>query len=167
MTRLASLALVAALATPVAAGEFEQHYSPGEDLEAIDTALIAQARSSIDMAAYLVTDWQLQDDLVLAAQRGVAVRLVLDASEFQRIGQERVFAARLQAAGGVVKVSGGQALMHLKTMCLDGDVLRFGAANFSRSGLTEQANDLDIVRGSGVCDRFEATFERLWDSGSS
>ena len=104
MTRLASLALAlllaggSALAEDIPAGmatsarqeaylkplALEQHWSPAENLEPFDVALITQARSSIDMAAYLVTDWQLQDDLVLAARRGVAVRLVLDASEFQR-----------------------------------------------------------------------------------
>ena len=34
----------------------EVHYSPGENLETIDVALIGEAAKQIDMAAYVLTD---------------------------------------------------------------------------------------------------------------
>ena len=141
---------------------FEQHFAPAENLESIDAALIVDAQSSIDIAAYILSDWTLQDNLVAAAKRGVAIRLVLDASEYRFHGPMR-FLELFRLAGGNVRLSQGPALMHLKSYCIDGNILRFGAANLSHSGLTEQNNDLNITRGPNVCDKFEATFERIWD----
>lgn len=53
------------------------HYAPSENLERI-VALIDQARTSIDMAAYVLTDWPVMEALSRAAARGVKVRLYLD-----------------------------------------------------------------------------------------
>jgi phosphatidylserine/phosphatidylglycerophosphate/cardiolipin synthase-like enzyme len=55
------------------AGEAVIHYAPAENLERIDVALIDQARTSIDMAAYVLTDWAIIQALTRAADRGVAV----------------------------------------------------------------------------------------------
>jgi hypothetical protein len=43
------------------------HYAPAENLERIDIGLIDQARSSIDMAAYVLTDWPVMEALSRAA----------------------------------------------------------------------------------------------------
>jgi phosphatidylserine/phosphatidylglycerophosphate/cardiolipin synthase-like enzyme len=50
---------------------FEQHFSPIENLEAIDVSLIDGAGETIDMAAYLITDYAVQDALRNAVARGV------------------------------------------------------------------------------------------------
>jgi phosphatidylserine/phosphatidylglycerophosphate/cardiolipin synthase-like enzyme len=63
-------------ATPVA--EAVVHYAPTENLEHIDVALIEHAKTSIDMAAYVLTDWAVIQALVRAADRGVAIRIYLD-----------------------------------------------------------------------------------------
>ncbi len=41
---------------PSPVGAAEVHYSPGENLEMIDVALIGEAAKRIDMAAYVLTD---------------------------------------------------------------------------------------------------------------
>ena len=57
------------------------HYSPEERLDAIDAALIATAKRSIDFASYALTDPVVLDALNEAERRGVAVRIVLDPRE--------------------------------------------------------------------------------------
>jgi phosphatidylserine/phosphatidylglycerophosphate/cardiolipin synthase-like enzyme len=52
--------------------------------------------------------------------------------------------------------------MHLKGYCVDGRVLRTGSANFSRSGLVAQDNDLVVLRSAQPCARFEDAFGRVW-----
>lgn len=64
-----------ARATPPEA-RFEVHYSPEERLDQIDAALIATARTTIDLASYSLTD---------PIFIGVAHRL----SQFLDIGRER------------------------------------------------------------------------------
>jgi phosphatidylserine/phosphatidylglycerophosphate/cardiolipin synthase-like enzyme len=48
------------------------HYAPAENLEHIDVGLIDRAKKSIDMAAYVLTDWAVIQALTKAADRGVA-----------------------------------------------------------------------------------------------
>ena len=63
----------------------EIHYSPGEDLERIDVALLREATKQIDMAAYVLTDRAVVDALREAAVGGVKVRVWRDASEAARL----------------------------------------------------------------------------------
>ena len=162
MTRAAIFAL-AMLATPaLAEPAFEQHFSPVENLEAIDVALIDAAGETVDFAAYVLTDTAVIEALGNAALRGVKVRVFRDNGDFDR-GRVGEALAALERDGAEIRYKEpGRPLMHLKAGCLDGNVFRFGAANFSPSGLKRQANDLAVLRGPDVCDKFEATFERLW-----
>src|SRR5271165_5071043 len=67
-------------ALPIAFAQ-EVHFSPEERLDAIDAALIATAKSSIDLASYALTDPIVINALNDADHRGVVVRIVLDPRE--------------------------------------------------------------------------------------
>jgi phosphatidylserine/phosphatidylglycerophosphate/cardiolipin synthase-like enzyme len=47
----------------------EIHYAPAENLERFAVALLRAARSKIDLAAYVLTDWPVIDALIDAASR--------------------------------------------------------------------------------------------------
>jgi len=61
------------------------HYGPGDNFETIDVGLIREAARQIDMAAYVLTDRAVIDELREAAERGVKVRIWRDASEAARL----------------------------------------------------------------------------------
>jgi len=141
----------------------ESHYAPREDLEAIDVSLIDEASETIDIAAYVLTDVPVIEALTDAAARGVKVRLFRFPSSYAESGRIGDALAALEHASGMVeKFKKGPELMHLKSYCVDGRLLRAGAANFSGSGLRRQNNDLWIFRGPGVCDGFERAFAAMW-----
>jgi phosphatidylserine/phosphatidylglycerophosphate/cardiolipin synthase-like enzyme len=142
----------------------EIHYSPGEDLERIDVALLREAAKQIDMAAYVLTDRAVIEALREAAARGVRVRIWRDASEAARLSDFDVEAQLGGRAQGLELPSSapGAELMHLKGYCVDHRLLRTGSANFSRSGETRQDNDLVALRGASVCAGFDAKFDRAW-----
>jgi phosphatidylserine/phosphatidylglycerophosphate/cardiolipin synthase-like enzyme len=150
------------LATPPA---IEQHFSPAEDLERIDVSLIGEAGERIDMAAYVLTDFSVIEALTQAAARGVRVRVYRQPDERPPLASLTAALARLTAAGAETRAKpAGAPLMHLKAYCVDGRVLRIGAANFSHSGLTQQDNDLELYRFPDACKAFEADFERMWSA---
>jgi phosphatidylserine/phosphatidylglycerophosphate/cardiolipin synthase-like enzyme len=167
---LAAVALVAsgfAAAKPFArAGDelrVETHYAPAENLEQIDVALIARATRTLDIAAYVLTDVPVIDALVDAGRRGVAVRVFRDGNERQATGPVAAALDRLAAAPNVEqRFKGSDVYMHLKSYCVDGRLLRSGAANFSASGLKRQENDLIVIDGAAACARFATTFEVMW-----
>lgn len=136
----------------------EVHYGPEENLERIDVGLIDSAKSSIDMDAYVLTDWTVGRALCAAAGREIKVRIWRDANG--------VFGAEPDCAnnGGRLEERYKEpgALMHLKSYCVDGATLRTGSANFSHSGETRQDNDLVIIRSPEACAGFEVKFEKAW-----
>ena len=163
---LFSLAFFLARLSPAFAAElppFEQHFAPTENLETIDVGLIEAAGERIDIAAFVLTDVPVIEALTDAAARGVVVRVFRQVEDFAPNARIAAALKALDAAGAVERFKDpGSPLMHLKAYCLDGVVLRVGAANFSRSGLTNQNNDLEIARGPDVCAAFEREFEKMW-----
>ncbi len=156
---LAIVALAFGLSGPVLGTEI--HYSPRENLEKIDVALIEAATDEIDMAAYVLSDRAIADALVAAQERGVMVRLVLDRSQLPHDALDR-----LTPLGASVRISPGGPIMHLKSYTVDGRRLRAGSANFSASGLKHQANELVILDDHESVSRFETTFAREWTRSS-
>jgi phosphatidylserine/phosphatidylglycerophosphate/cardiolipin synthase-like enzyme len=53
--------------------------------------------------------------------------------------------------------------MHLKAYAIDGIVLRSGSANFTRSGLRRQDNDLIVDRDPDDVKAFEIDFNDMWE----
>ena len=133
------------------------HFSPEERLDIIDAALIATAKSSIDLASYALTDPIVIGALNDADHRGVIVRIVLDP-------RERHDFVKLGDLSDNVRIKRGGPYMHLKAYAIDGERLRTGAANFSTSGENAQDNDLVVIHDTGAVAKFEAHFERMWDA---
>jgi phosphatidylserine/phosphatidylglycerophosphate/cardiolipin synthase-like enzyme len=148
----------------VAGASVELHYAPDENLEPIDVVELDAARATIDISAYVLTDGAVIGALARAGQRGVDVRVWRDPEQAARTSDYDIV-AKLGAEPEGIQIrtkSGGGALMHLKGYCVDGKVLRTGSANFSRSGLRDQDNDLVIVRSPEACARFETKFTKAW-----
>ena len=99
-----------------------------------------------------------------AAERGVVIRLYLDKSQFAEHGpaQSELMEALLVHRNVAARVKGEGVLMHLKAYAIDGEVLRTGSGNFSRSGLASQDNDAIFVTDPATVDSFEGNFERIW-----
>ena len=165
MRIIIALATALALATPAFAGpRLELHYSPEENLERIDAALIDEARERIDVAAYVLTDVAVAEALFRATQRGVKIRIFDEPSE-ERAQYGAVAAARdalFESPAVQHKSNRRGAWMHLKAYAVDGRLLRMGAANFSASGLKHQDNDLLISDAPDLVARFEAHFNDMW-----
>jgi phosphatidylserine/phosphatidylglycerophosphate/cardiolipin synthase-like enzyme len=128
------------------------HYSPGENLETIDVALIGEAAKQIDIAAYVLTDSAVIEALREASARGVKVRIWRDVNMAAKVGDfdvEAQLGGRVQGLELRSNAPGGE-LMHLKGYCEDHRLLRTGSANFNRSGETRQGIDLVALRGASV-----------------
>ena len=65
----------------LSSGTLETHYSPTENLEHYDLALLRSAHKSIDLCGFSFTDEAVGDAITTAARRGVRVRVYLDRSQ--------------------------------------------------------------------------------------
>ena len=142
----------------------EIHYAPEENLELVDARVIGGAQSSIDMAAYVLSDKRIIEALTAAAERDVAVRIYLDKAQFAQHGLkvDAPIEALIAHPNVAARVKGEGVLMHLKAYAIDGRLLRTGSGNFSRPGLARQDNDLVLISDRSAIDAFERTFEGIW-----
>ncbi|HMK89280.1 MAG TPA: phospholipase D-like domain-containing protein [Methylocystis sp.] len=149
------------LATEPSVAGVRAYYAPTAGVGGIDPRLIDAALSSIDMAAYVLTDRPIVEALGRAAMRGVRLRIYLDGEQMSRAHES---VARLAATPNVELRSKRRSLdaMHLKSFVVDRRVLRSGSANFSVSGEDYQDNDLLVIDSPELAARFEENFERMW-----
>lgn len=136
-------------------------YGPGEGFETVDVRLINNARASIDLAAFVLTDRDVVGALGRAAARGVKIRIYLDGAEAGR-GVRAIDALAGASNVDVRRKAISGDMMHLKSFQIDGRILRTGSANFSFSAGAYQDNDLLVVESPQAAARFRDHFERLW-----
>ncbi len=102
------------------------HYSPVENLEALDSATILNSRCDhLDVAMYSFTDWEIARSIVTYANRGHRVRVYRDKGQYSQEESRNNFVAQ-QFAGNQnisVRVKGSRTLMHIKGYS-DGCVVR-------------------------------------------
>jgi phosphatidylserine/phosphatidylglycerophosphate/cardiolipin synthase-like enzyme len=134
------------------AAPLEIHYAPEERLDRIDAELINNAETSVDIAAYILSDWIIIDALNDAEARGVKVRVILDPRQHSDIDRMVGLDIRQKRPG---------TLQHLKAYAVDGQILREGSENFSHSA-PSQDNSLIVFRDPAVVAKFEAHFQRMW-----
>jgi len=160
-----------------------EHYSPEENLEAIDVDLIDHARQSIEIAMYAFTDRPIADAIVRAASRGVGIFIYRDGIQIRDRGDKsRRILSAVARRGGIliaVKRNSSRNIMHLKAYEIDGKWLRTGSANWSPPGegawcsrgerlhRDQQDNNLFVTDDPREVRKFESTFLRLWKRRSN
>ncbi len=146
------------------------YYAPQTNLAEIDRALLASARTRVDMAAYVLTDQTIMTALTDAARRGVKVRIYFDPDQpaLKNPDPSSPFRTLMRLPNVETRVKfGGNDLMHLKAYQIDGRVLRTGAANFSFSGARRQDNDLIVIESPDAVAQFLRQFEFMWTRSGS
>lgn len=151
----------------------EVHYSPAENLEAIDVAELETARKTLDISTYAMDDKPIAEELVKLALRGVQIRIYRDQTQYDgevargkkgRTDLNTLFAGQRNIH---IKVKGVSALAHLKAYVVDGKLLREGSANWSAEGEKVQDNSLLLIRDPGAVAIFEKNFEGIWNRSSN
>jgi len=139
-------------------------YGPSDGFDAIDRELIAQARKTIDMAAYVLSDEKIIEAISAAAERGVKIRLYLDPGQFRRIASNNGNMVALVNQPNVsARIKAEQNdMMHLKSFAVDGRWLRTGSANFSWSGERRQDNDIMVIDSPEAAQAFSRHFDAIW-----
>ena len=126
--------------------------------------IIQQASQTLDVAMFFLTSQPIADSLVQAKQRGVAVRLVLDAggasNSYSKHGQ-------LCNAGIAVKVENWGGKSHSKWVVADAAqpnsaAVVFGSMNFTASGDEQNDENTLYVKNGAFASAFQSEFNRQW-----
>lgn len=147
----------------------EVHFSPAENLENLDLWYLDQAQRTVDVASYAMDDKPIAEELVKLADRGVAIRIYRDQTQYEgEVARGKKGGANLTDlfAGHKniqVRVKGSVALQHLKSYAVDDKFLREGSANWSVQGEKVQDNSLVVIWDQAAILAFERDFGTMWD----
>ncbi len=120
---------------------------------------IYMAEKRVLVAVYSFTDDRLADALIAVHNRGIEVKVLLEAETAGIKGSEY---ERLKNAGVDVRLDGNPGLMHHKFMVVDDVIVVTGSYNWSRAA--EESNDENVVAilSEDVAKLFADEFERMW-----
>ncbi|HEX8697829.1 MAG TPA: phospholipase D-like domain-containing protein [Myxococcaceae bacterium] len=139
----------------------EAHFSPGEaPLRAI-IKLIEEARGSIDVCVFTVTDDRLTRALLEAHGRGLRIRLVSDDDKALDAGSD---VARMRDVGIPVRLDRSEAHMHHKFALFDRMRLLSGSYNWTRSAADSNHENVLVSDDPRLVQPFCRVFDELWAS---
>ena len=154
-----------AFAPPAFAGSvaIEAAFTPYEDAAGLIVRRIGEARSTIQVQAYLFTNRKIANALLAARKRGVAVEIVGDAAQHASGGLPVL--KPLARAGAAVYLNGAWAAAHDKVVIVDGKgehpVVITGSFNFTASAQDRNAENVIAISGDrALAQRYVAHFER-------
>jgi hypothetical protein len=140
------------------------HLQERSEIAARVIELVDAATDSIDVAQFTFSNRDIEAALVRAHERGVKVRLAMDAA--QKNGD--TVSTRLQSAGLQVEFVQGKAsgsntgLQHAKYMIVDGDELLMGSNNWSSTGMSINEENTIVLRslpGDPMIAAFQCDFQ--------
>lgn len=135
-------------------------FSPGEDCRDAINIQISQARSSIDICVFTVSDNIIVDKLIDAWERGVKVRIVTDNDKQYDRGSD-IF--RMKEKGIPIRTDRTPDHMHHKFALFDQEVLIFGSYNWTRSAALNNNEDLVVTNDKKLISGYKDEFSKLWE----
>jgi len=118
---------------------------------------IANARVSVDVAAYDFNLWSLRSALLEAQRRGVQVRIVAESDNLDREELQQLIEAGLPVLG-----DRRESLMHHKFVIIDRLEVWTGSMNFTLNGAYRHNNNLVRVRSTRLAEDYLAEFEEMF-----
>jgi len=123
--------------------------------------LIRSARKSIDVSVFFLTHKNVSRELVLAKQRGVSVRVILDATAATNGYSKHEY---LRDNGVSVKVENWGGKMHMKSALVDNKHLIIGSMNWTGAGESKNDENTLIIRNAKAAPMYEKFFNEMWGS---
>lgn len=140
--------------------DLKVYFSPQD--KAITTQLIPLINSSqkyIYMPVFLVTHKGLTESLINASKRGVAVKVILDATN----AHGNVSKIKILRQNGIqVKTENFAGKLHSKSIIIDDLYTAIGSMNFSRSGEGVNDENLVIIKDKDTAIFYKTFFQYLW-----
>ncbi len=140
----------------------ESYFGPTDDaLHKAIVRAINEAKKTVVMRAFYLTSVDVQDALKAAKDRGVSIRIIVDAVGAS--SPDSVHTA-LRAYGIPVKVENWGGTEHTKALSADGYVVVLGSQNFTYGGNVDSDENTLYIQNKPLAAAFGQAFETAWSS---
>jgi len=119
---------------------------------------INNAKVSVDMAMYNLSLPSIRDALLVAHERGVRVRLVMESESMDGDVPQDLMDAGIPIVG-----DGKQGLMHNKFTIIDGEEVWMGSLNLTASNTYSDFNNLVRFRSKRMAQNYTKEFEEMFN----
>ena len=143
-----------------AEGMLEVHFSPGETCLGAILDQLEDARRSIDVCVFTITDDRIARALLAAHERGIKLRVITDNDKANDEGSD---VWKLERAGIPVRVDRTEWHMHHKFAVFDGRIALTGSYNWTRGAARNNEENLVLCEDERFVTAFRWEFERLWE----
>ena len=136
------------------------YFTPPADVAAAVIEVIDQSKSEVLVQAYGFTHNGIAQALLRAHARGVTVKVLLDAKTDT---SNRYVTDLLQAQQIPLKLDASHAIAHNKVIVVDGELVITGSFNFTNSAQTRNAENLLVLKSTGLADSYKANWQTHWN----
>jgi phosphatidylserine/phosphatidylglycerophosphate/cardiolipin synthase-like enzyme len=141
----------------------EYSFAPQDDCPARITGLLGEARNTIDICVFTITDNRVTTAIIEAYQRKIAIRIISDDDKSGDLGSD---IDRLQEAGIPVRIDRTDDHMHHKFAIFDHQLLLNGSYNWTRSAAERNRENLLVTGEPRFIEGYARLFEELWEEFS-
>ena len=121
--------------------------------------LIKNSKQYIYIPAFLITEKKIMEELIIAKNRGVDVKIITDAvnasGKYSKVKD-------LRAAGVPIKIENYAGKMHSKSIIIDDRYLILGSMNFSYNGENKNDENMIIIENPEAARFYKDFFLYLW-----
>ena len=136
------------------------YFSPQDKtVEKALVPLIENAQSYIYLPVFVITHKKLTQALIDAKNRGVDVKIILDATS---VRSNHTTHEILREAGIPLKTENYAGKVHNKSMIIDDKYVITGSMNFSNSGENRNDENCLVIENSDLAKFYKGWFEFIW-----
>lgn len=136
------------------------HFSPGPACLDCIVELTNEARTSIDVCVFTITDDRVAGPILRAHKRGVAIRVISDNEKSLDEGSDIM---RMKYAGIPVRIDVSEHHMHHKYAIFDRRTVITGSYNWTRSAAEFNRENIIMSSDPRMIEPFQKSFEELWE----
>lgn len=135
-------------------------FSPGYKCLHEIMYVLKNARNTIDICVFTISDDRIFEVMADAHKRGIKIRVITDNDKQFDLGSD---IDKMKAIGIPVKIDCSTGHMHHKFAVVDNEVLLTGSYNWTRSAAFKNYENVMSLKHKRTVSRFSKQFEELWE----
>lgn len=139
----------------------EVFFTPADNCPGKIGAMLNNARRSVDICVFTITDDRVSDAIVAAHQRNVLVRIITDSDKAWDAGSD---VHRFTRLGVPVRMDHSEYHMHHKFAVFDDSVTLTGSYNWTRGAAQYNSENFLVTHDHHLTVRYRREFDRLWET---
>ncbi len=133
--------------------------SPGKQIPDTLNVLLKNAKHSINICVFTISDQNLSSKLLDANRNGISVRIISDDQKVRDRGSQIY---NLKKAGIKVKIDHSRYHMHNKFGIIDDRIAFTGSYNWTYTATKHNQENLIVTTNYDIVTQFSDEFEKLW-----